>query len=329
MSLSVTRFLLIVFCCYCGGFIALKGFKSIQAAVIGAAFGLLYSLVAIFLDMRIRKLPLKVIICGAVGTIIGLVIANLFAYSFLSYQLDKSYPNFLLYLAINGFFGYVGLAIGGKKGEEIETDKWPFGDKKSSEGIRKILDTSVIIDGRIADLLETGFIEGALILPQFVLRELVTIADSSDQQKRARGKRGLDIISRLQKQGENVVSITDQDFIKIKDVDDKLIALAKSTGAKIITNDYNLYQIADIQGIPVMSINQLAAAVKPIVLPGETLSVQIIKDGKEPGQGVANLDDGTMVIVDNGKKHIGRTVNVIVTSVLQTTTGRMIFAEIN
>jgi len=329
MSLVVTRFLLILFSCYCGWFIALKGFRSIEAAIIGSLLGLLYALIAVFLDVRIRKMPLKTIIFGAIGTVIGLIIANLFAYSFLSYQLDRTYPNFLIYLSINGFFGYLGLAIGAKKGEDLDITNWPFlGKKASGAATLKILDTSVIIDGRIADIWDTGFLEGAIVLPQFVLRELAGIADSSDSIKRTRGRRGLDIINKLQKQSDISIKIVDQDFPKIQNVDDKIVALAKHMDAAIITNDYNLNQIAEIQGITVLNINQLATAIKPLVLPGESLTVLIQREGKEPRQGVGNLEDGTPVIVENGRKYMGKKMSVSVTSVLQTTAGRMIFTEI-
>jgi uncharacterized protein YacL len=192
----------------------------------------------------------------------------------------------------------------------------------------KILDTSVIIDGRIADIVETGFLDGDFIVPHFVLRELQHIADSSDSLKRNRGRRGLEILQRLQKREDISVRIVETDFPRIREVDGKLIALAKSLGGRIITNDFNLNKIAELQGVIVLNINQLANSLKPVVLPGEQMSVYILKEGKEAYQGVAYLDDGTMVVIDNGKKEIGRTVDVLVTSVLQTTAGRMIFTQI-
>jgi uncharacterized protein YacL len=192
----------------------------------------------------------------------------------------------------------------------------------------KILDTSVIIDGRISDVCETGFVEGTLVIPQFVLRELTSIADSADSLKRNRGRRGLDILKKLQKQTSIEVNIVEQDFPKIKEVDAKLVALAKQMNAKVITNDFNLNKVAEIQGVGVLSINQLATSVKPLVLPGEIMKVYIQREGKEPGQGVAYLDDGTMVVVENGKRYQGKDVDVAVTSVLQTTAGRMIFTVV-
>jgi uncharacterized protein YacL len=189
-----------------------------------------------------------------------------------------------------------------------------------------ILDTSVIIDGRISDVCETGFLDGDLVIPQFVLKELQTIADSSEPTKRTRGRRGLDILNKIKKQAYVKIIIDDTDYPSIKDVDQKLIHMAKETGNAILTNDFNLNKVAEVQSIQVLNINQLANSLKPIVLPGETMKVPILKEGKEHSQGVAYLDDGTMVVVDNGRRHIGKTVEVTVTSVLQTTAGRMIFA---
>lgn len=193
----------------------------------------------------------------------------------------------------------------------------------------KILDTSVIIDGRIADIIDTKFIEGVLIVPKFVLDELQQIADSADSVKRARGRRGLDVLNRLKKDKNTLIRITDQDFPEIPDVDSKLVKLAKALNAKIITNDFNLYKVAEIQGVPVLSINQLASALKPIVIPGEKMKIVVIKEGKDPGQGIGYLDDGTMVVVDSGKRYVGEEVYVTVTSVLQTPAGRMIFAKVD
>jgi uncharacterized protein YacL len=185
----------------------------------------------------------------------------------------------------------------------------------------------VIIDGRVADVCETGFLEGTLVVPQFVLRELQQIADSSDVLKRNRGKRGFDVLQRLQRMAKVTVRIHDQDFPQIREVDRKLIELAKTLGGKVVTNDYNLNKIAELSGVPVLNINELSSAIKPVVLPGELMHLHVLKEGKEAGQGVAYLDDGTMVVVDHGKKYIGQMLDVTVTSVLQTTAGRMIFAR--
>jgi len=223
-------------------------------------------------------------------------------------------------------FGLVGMQLGYSRGPELsrKTEEISPEEKK----VVGILDTSVIIDGRIADVCETGFIDGDLIIPQFILKELQMIADSSEATRRTRGRRGLDILNKMQKQSFVKIIIEDTDFPSVKEVDQKLITLAKETGRAILTNDFNLNKVAEVHSIQVLNINQLANALKPVVLPGETMKAQIIKEGKEPSQGVAYLDDGTMVVIDHGRRFMGRTVEVTVTSVLQTTAGRMIFATI-
>jgi uncharacterized protein YacL len=199
--------------------------------------------------------------------------------------------------------------------------------KTISKGDPKVLDTSVIIDGRIFDICQTGFIEGALIIPNFVLEELRHIADSSDALKRNRGRRGLDILNKIQNELTIEVQIYEKDFPDIAEVDSKLLKLAQVLNGKVITNDYNLNKVAKFQGVPVLNINELANAVKPVVLPGEEMTIQVIKDGKESGQGIAYLDDGTMIVVEGARRHIGEIMDVVVTSVLQTAAGRMIFAR--
>ncbi|PYM04340.1 MAG: hypothetical protein DMD82_14715 [Candidatus Rokuibacteriota bacterium] len=194
--------------------------------------------------------------------------------------------------------------------------------------LHKVLDTSVIIDGRIADICETGFVDGTLIVPQFVLRELQQVADSADSLKRNRGKRGFDVLQRLQRIPKVTVKIHDLDFAHVSEVDRKLIEAAKVLGGKVVTNDYNLNRVAELSGVPVLNINELANSLKPVVLPGEPMHVRVLKEGKEAGQGVGYLDDGTMVVVDHGKKYLGQSVDVTVTSVLQTTAGRMIFTRL-
>jgi uncharacterized protein YacL len=224
---------------------------------------------------------------------------------------------------------YVGLVVGANKGELLNLTALGglFAAERQPKKNYKVLDTSVIIDGRIADVAETGFLDGMLIIPQFVLRELQLIADSSDSQKRNRGRRGLDILQRMQKMATIHVLIVEDDFPNVREVDMKLIELAKQYEAKIVTNDFNLNKVAQLQGLPVLNINELANALKPVVLPGETMRVFILKEGKEYNQGVAYLDDGTMVVVDNAKKMISKTIDVSVTSVLQTTAGKMIFGK--
>ena len=224
---------------------------------------------------------------------------------------------------------YVGLVVGAKKGDMLNLSALGgmFGGEKASKKTFKILDTSVIIDGRIADIAETGFLDGVLVIPQFVLRELQLVADSADSMKRNRGRRGLDILQRIQKMAHLNVQIVEDDFPDVREVDMKLIELAKVYDCKIVTNDFNLNKVAQLHGVEVLNINELANALKPIVLPGETMRVFILKEGKEYNQGVAYLDDGTMVVVDNAKKMISKTIDISVTSVLQTTAGKMIFGK--
>ncbi len=258
---------------------------------------------------------------GFLGAILGLVIGSL-----LGYVLLRLEGGIFLFILINSLFAYLGYTVGLAWGKELG-DLPMFQRRGTSEHPRrKILDTSVIIDGRVPDICDAGFIEGVLVAPQFILNELQHIADSSDPLKRARGRRGLDILNRLQKNPQVQFEILDKDFPKIKEVDSKLIALAKEIEADVLTNDFNLNKVAQIQGVNVLNINQLANAVKPIVLPGESLSVTIAKQGKEKGQGVAYLEDGTMVEVEQGEYLLNKSIEVTVTSILQTPAGRMIFA---
>ena len=224
---------------------------------------------------------------------------------------------------------YVGLAVGSAKGDMLNLAALGglFGGEKASRQSFKILDTSVVIDGRIADIAETGFLDGILVLPQFVLRELQLVADSSDSMKRNRGRRGLDVLQRIQKMSNLNVQILEDDFPNVREVDLKLIELAKVYDCKIVTNDFNLNKVAQLHGVQVLNINELANSLKPIVLPGEIMRVFILKEGKEQNQGVAYLDDGTMVVVDGAKRLISKTIDISVTSVLQTTAGKMIFGR--
>ena len=295
-------------------------------SIAGFIIGLLIALIVIKIEKDIRKLSLKVIVGGVAGMIVGLIIAMIFSFglNFVSKIRQNQQVLPWIYLLITGIFSYLGLALGSKKIEEFHLAGI---DSKASRDYR-ILDTSVIIEGRIADICESGFIEGDLIVPRFVLNELQLVADSSDSMKRLRGRRGLDVLNTLQKNPNVNIDIVEQDFPKIKGVDGKLVALAKQLNAKLLTNDYNLNKVAELQGIRVLNINELANAMKPVVLPGEQMTVKIIREGKESGQGVAYLDDGTMIIVDNGQKMVNMNVKVVVTSVLQTTAGRMIFSEL-
>ncbi|MDQ5984626.1 MAG: putative PIN and TRAM-domain containing protein YacL [Syntrophus sp. SKADARSKE-3] len=324
----VIRVLLISACSISGFFIAYMSYPASQwwSWPIGFILGLLTALFVIKLEQDIRKVSLRVILGGVGGMIIGLLIAFLLAYglNFVSKIRENQEILPWVYTLLTGIMGYLGLVLGSKKIEEFNV--FSFTQSKEQPEIR-ILDTSVIIDGRIADICETGFIEGTLTVPRFVLDELQYIADSGDSMKRSRGRRGLDILNRMQKSGGIHIDVIDQDFPRIKGVDAKLVALAQAQKGKIITNDFNLNKVAELQGIKILNVNELANALKPVVLPGESMTVKIIKDGKEPGQGVAYLDDGTMIIVDHAQKYQGQVVEVNVTSVLQTTAGRMIFSE--
>lgn len=327
MGILILRILLLIITGGCGYLLGQQLTSLAESALWGLAIGIVIGSLAIFGERKIRQAPLKVIGGGALGLVLGLMMANLLISAFLAGLLEKMETSFSIYLLINSVLGYLGLLIGVKKGKEFDLRQMPWFSKEGGHGSnsQKVLDTSVIIDGRIADICDTGFMEGTFIIPQFILQELRHIADSSDPLKRGRGRRGLDILNRIQKQSNVEVKIVDQDYPKIQEVDAKLIALAKDFKAKIITNDFNLNKVAELQRVPVLNINQLFNALKPVVLPGEVMNVKILKEGKEPGQGVAYLDDGTMVVVDNAKRYMGKNVDVSVTSVLQTTAGRMIF----
>ncbi|MBC9785228.1 PIN/TRAM domain-containing protein [Heliobacterium chlorum] len=284
-----------------------------------------------WLENRLQRTPTQELIGGAFGLIVGLFIANLLVSPI------SEIPGLGRYISIfvAAILGYVGMRVGVKKREEVlsviprlggKERSQPKGDPPKNPSL-KVLDTSVIIDGRIADICKSGFIDGTLVIPAFVLEELQHIADSSDLLKRNRGRRGLDILNKIRKELDVVVQIDQRDYDDLTEVDSKLVRLCREVGGQIVTNDYNLNKVAELQGVKVLNINELANAVKPVVLPGEEMTVQVIKDGKELGQGVAYLDDGTMIVVDGGKRFIGQMITVLVTSVLQTAAGRMIFAK--
>ncbi len=281
-------------------------------------------------EMRLNRVSLKRLIGAAVGSILGIIGAYLMTLVLgqLTTPQNQNTLSFLQVLLLL-WMTYIGLVVGASKGDMLNLAALGgiFGSEKSSKRAYRILDTSVIIDGRISDICATGFLDGILVIPQFVLRELQQVADSADSLKRNRGRRGLDILQKIQKMASLSVQIVDQDFPHVREVDMKLIELAKVYEAKIVTNDFNLNKIAQLQGVDVLNINELANALKPIVLPGEAMRVFILKEGKEYNQGVAYLDDGTMVVVDNAKKMISKTIDIAVTSVLQTTAGKMIFGK--
>ena len=310
--------------------------KSILMAVT-IAMGLLGFLIAPWLtraiadgahwaEGKLQKVPLPEILSGTIGLILGLIVAILLGQAFSRIPLVGSLISTVGSLVL----GYLGLVVFSRKREDfVGLFGWRTRDRSIREpSVKpKILDTNVIIDGRIADICKSGFIEGPIVIPGFVLEELRHIADSSDVLKRNRGRRGLDVLNRIQKELNIDVQIYERDPWTDLEVDSKLIQLAKTLDGRIVTNDFNLNKVADLQGVPVLNINELANAVKPVVLPGEEMSVHVIKDGKEQGQGVGYLDDGTMIVIDGGKRHIGETIGVMVTSVLQTAAGRMIFAK--
>ncbi|PYZ95680.1 PIN domain nuclease [Alteribacter lacisalsi] len=289
-------------------------------------------------EEKLVKVPVTDLLFGTMGLIVGLIVAFL-----IGLPIDAlGIPVLSTYLPLFAtfFLGYLGFQIGFKKRDELigltaisgrlgskDGRKKDEEEAEVRKGSLKILDTSVIIDGRIADICQTGFLDGTLIIPEFVLEELQHIADSSDVLKRNRGRRGLDILNKIQKELPINVEIYEGDFDEIHEVDSKLVKLAKVIGGYVVTNDFNLNKVCDLQGVSVLNINDLANAVKPVVLPGEEMAVQVIKDGKEHNQGVAYLDDGTMIVVEEGRNYIGKEIDVIVTSVLQTSAGRMIFAK--
>src|ERR1700758_4673239 len=281
-----------------------------------AGAGLLVGLAVILFELRLRKVSLKRLIGAVIGSILGIVGAYLFSLVIRN-SLPAGHTQSFLQLFIMLLMAYVGLIVGAGKGDLLNLAALGgiFGGEKQSKRSYKILDTSVIIDGRIADIAETGFLDGIIVIPQFVLRELQLVADSADSLKRNRGRRGLDILQRLQKITLLTIQIVEDDFPTVREVDMKLIELAKLYEGKIITNDFNLNKVAQLQGVEVLNINELANSLKPIVLPGEAMRVFILKEGKEYNQGVAYLDDGTMVVVDNARKMIGKTIDISVTSV--------------
>ena len=334
--------------------LSLAGFLSILfGAGAGAVLGFLLSPFfirklkgfAVFVEAQLNKMPTHDVVAGAIGLLIGLIIANLLGYAFSKIPVVGEYIPVVFSIVL----GYLGIHIMIKKRSELvgifdfipkfmkemvkireakqaAAPKAPAVEKNEQPSY-KLLDTSVIIDGRIADICETGFLEGTLLIPVFVLEELQHIADSADALKRVRGRRGLDILQKIRQESRMKVKITEKDFEDIPEVDSKLVQLAQQVGGKIITNDFNLNKVAQLRGVEVLNINALSNAVKPVVIPGENMQVSIVKSGKEAGQGVAYLEDGTMIVVENGNRYMGENIEVEVTSALQTAAGRMIFAK--
>jgi len=325
MDLLIIRVLFVALVACAAFFLRPFNLSQPLAALLGAVAG---AGVVIF-ELRIRKVSLKRLIGAAAGSLLGIMGAYL-----ISLVLDRALPGAgstlpFLQIVLLAWMTYCGLVVGSAKGDMLNLAALGglFGGEADSKATFKILDTSVIIDGRIADIVETGFVDGALVIPQFVLHELQMVADSSDSMKRNRGRRGLDVLQRIQKMTQLTVRIVEDDFPNVKEVDMKLIELAKVYNCKIVTNDFNLNKVAQLHGVEVLNINELANAMRPVVLPGELMRVFILKEGKEFNQGVAYLDDGTMVVVDNARKMISKTIDIAVTSVLQTTAGKMIFGR--
>ncbi|WP_447973252.1 PIN domain-containing protein [Nitrospira sp. Kam-Ns4a] len=323
------RIVFVLLCALAGMALFLRG-GELNAPLMVAGFAIGGATGGLILagEYALQKLSFGIIVGGTSGLAIGLVLTGLVEWvGSVIFDVETVLFHigglvFLLGLP------YLGLVLGARFGQERMAGAVKHPEHAAPVSNMKILDTSVIIDGRVADLCETGFLEGTFLVPQFILHELQHIADSSDSLKRARGRRGLDILNKIQKMVDIDVRIVDDDFPQVKDVDSKIVVLAKKVNAKVITNDLNLNKVAELQGVRVLNINELCNALRPVVLPGETIRVFVLKEGKEAGQGVAYLDDGTMIVVDNAKRCIGRNVDVVVTSVLQTTAGRMIFTRL-
>jgi uncharacterized protein YacL len=294
----------------------------------GALAGFLFAIAVVLFELRLRKASLRRLIGAAVGSILGILGAYLISLIFTHTTIPVSTRSFFS-LGIFLVMTYIGLVLGANKGDMLNLQAFGgvFGSERNTKHSFKLLDTSVIIDGRVADIADALFLDGTIIIPQFVLRELQLVADSADPLKRQRGRRGLEVLQRIQKMPHLEVQIAEDDFAHVAEVDLKLIEMAKRYNAKVVTNDFNLNKVATLQGIEIMNVNLLANALKPVVLPGETMRVFILREGKEYNQGVAYLDDGTMVVVDGARKMINKTVDISVTSVHQTTAGKMIFGR--
>ncbi len=324
MDLWIIRALLFVAILISGYFVRPFGTDLRLTVLYSAILGV----VILLAELRIRRLSLKTILGAALGSILGIIGASLISMMIGRMNFSNPQTETFLQLMILILMTYLGMISGAHKGEYIDlTALGGFFSDGSVKKTAKVLDTSVIIDGRVADICKTGFLEGTLVVPHFVLRELQQIADSADSAKRNRGRRGLDVLEKIKSVPGVSVQILEKDYPDVKEVDLKLIELAKEMGAKIVTNDFNLNKVSQLRGVDVLNINELANALKPVVLPGETMKVFILKEGKEYNQGVAYLDDGTMVVVDNARRMIGKTIATQVTSVLQTTAGKMIFGR--
>jgi uncharacterized protein YacL len=323
-DLVIIRALFTIICVIAGWHFHPFGLTSLFGGLVGLGF----AVIVIFFEIRLRRVSLKRLIGAAVGSILGLIGGYLIHLVLNRTSIPEGSRSFLG-IAVLLIMAYVGLVVGANKGDMLNLQALGglFGSERVGRRTVKVLDTSVIIDGRAADICDARFLEGTLIVPRFVLRELQLVADSADPLKRQRGRRGLEVLERIQRLPNVDVEIAEDDFPQIAEVDMKLIELAKRYDAKIVTNDFNLNKVASLQGIEVLNVNQLANALKPVVLPGETMRVFVLREGKEYNQGVAYLDDGTMVVVDGARKMINKTIDISVTSVHQTSAGKMIFGR--
>ena len=309
---------------------ALRPFNLHGVPAVG--FGFLIAMVILLAELRLRHAEISGLVGGSIGVVLGLLVSLLITLVVSRTSEPESAKSFIEFASLLSL-GYLGLVIGTRRGREMRPQPFPEQTNVAAPAapvsVMKLVDTSVLIDGRIADICETHFLDGTLGLPRFVLHELQMVADSSDSLKRQRGRRGLEVLQRMQKMPGLEIRVLDDDFSGNLGVDQKLVELARRTGAKIVTNDYNLNKVARVQNISVLNINELANALKPAVLPGESMRVLILREGKEPTQGVAYLDDGTMVVVDGARRLINRTVDILVTSVHQTPAGKMIFGRLD
>ncbi|MCZ6695727.1 MAG: TRAM domain-containing protein [Acidobacteria bacterium] len=325
MGIFILRVVLVVVSMALGARLRPPGLQPLD--LVGPLIGLGVAAAIIGIEYLFRRCNLGVLLGGLAGLMVGGAAAAVIG-ALLPLEAIAAVDPFSIRGFIFLLLGYTGVAIGAIHGERISLSGLRSAWSDTGPQLNhKILDTSAIIDGRIADVCETGFLDGTLVAPQFVLRELQYVADSQDALKRNRGRKGLEILQRIKKRRDIQVVISEVDFPDVHDVDMKLIELAKQLSGKIITNDFNLNKVAELRGVQVLNINVLANSLKPVVLPGESMKIFILKEGKEPNQGVGYLDDGTMVVVDNAKRHIGRTVEIVVTSVLQTTAGKMFFGR--
>jgi len=327
--MQITRILFAILCALIGyqiGYPFIGG--GTRTDIIGALIGIIIALIVIGLELQLRKISIKDISSAVFGIILGLIVSKFLAGALLLVPAsDKFVSSIRLVLTL--ILCYLGIIIVARSRDEfsvvIPFVKFTSQDQKEE---MIVIDTSVIIDGRIAEICQTKFLAGKFIVPRFVLKELQQIADSADSLKRNRGRRGLDILNKIKKTKAVDLKISDEDFPEISEVDSKIIKLAKVLNAKVLTNDYNLNKIAELQGVTVLNINDLTNALKTVVLPGEFMEIRLLKEGKEHSQAIGYLEDGTMVVVDNARQLLGQTLNVEVTSALQTSAGRMIFAKL-